>query len=157
MDFGWIWMVGYGRLCCSVCPTQWILTWPFGGRTRVKAGLLSASATSVHVNVPEYNRFDQVDPSPLPTACILLLILCSPRGSWHWDAEKRIGDRHHLHHHDDNGLSAYCHQSYSHQVGLSHYEEGWENDTVTLPQCKNLPSNIDDNFEGKQLFNSSLN
>ena len=28
-------------------------------------------ATSVHVNVSKYNRLDQLDPSPLSTACIV--------------------------------------------------------------------------------------
>ena len=36
---------------------------------------------------------------------------------------------------DYNGLPAY-----SHHGGIRHYDEGWENDTVTLPQCINLPS-----------------
>ena len=34
---------------------------------------------------------------------------------------------------DDDGLPAYSHQSYSQQVRICHYDEGWENDTVTFP------------------------
>ena len=41
---------------------------------------------------------------------------------------------------DDDDLAAYSHQSYSRQVGICHYGEGWENDTVTLPSCMNLSS-----------------
>ena len=39
---------------------------------------------------------------------------------------------------DDDGLPAYSHQSYSHQVGLCHYDEGWENDTVTFTMYKSV-------------------
>ena len=34
---------------------------------------------------------------------------------------------------DDYGYPAYSHQSYSHQVGICHNDEGWEYDTVTFP------------------------
>ena len=34
---------------------------------------------------------------------------------------------------DDGGLPAYSHQSYYHQVGICHNDEGWEYDTVTFP------------------------
>ena len=33
---------------------------------------------------------------------------------------------------DDDGLLAYCHRSYSHQVGICHYDKGLENETVKL-------------------------
>ena len=42
---------------------------------------------------------------------------------------------------DDDGLPAYSHQSYSHQVGICHNDEGWEYDTVTFQPCIN-PSSI---------------
>ena len=52
-----------------------------------------------HVNVFGYNGFDRLDPSPSSNVCIVWQpSLFTPRGSWHWDSEKRIGD-HHLHHH----------------------------------------------------------
>ena len=38
---------------------------------------------------------------------------------------------------DDDGYPAYSHQSYSHQVGICHNDEGWEYDTVTFPPCIN--------------------
>ena len=41
---------------------------------------------------------------------------------------------------DDDGLPAYSHQSYSRLVGIFHYDEGWENDTVRFPPCINLSS-----------------
>ena len=34
---------------------------------------------------------------------------------------------------DDDGYPAYSHQSYSHQVGICHNDEGWEYDTVKFP------------------------
>ena len=34
---------------------------------------------------------------------------------------------------DDDGLPAHSHQSYSHQVGICHNDEGWEYDRVTFP------------------------
>ena len=34
---------------------------------------------------------------------------------------------------DDDGLPANYHQSYSHQVGICHNDEGWEYDTVKFP------------------------
>ena len=34
---------------------------------------------------------------------------------------------------DDGGYPAYSHQSYSHQVGICHHDEGWEYDTVKFP------------------------
>ena len=56
---------------------------------------------------------------------------------------QELGENHHHrhdqhchychHHHHCHGLSAY-----SHQVGICHYDEGWENDTVTLAPCINL-------------------
>ena len=52
-----------------------------------------------HVNVFGYNGFDRLDPSPSSNVCIVWQpSLFTPRGSWHWDSEKRIGD-HHLQHH----------------------------------------------------------
>ena len=33
----------------------------------------------------------------------------------------------------DDGYPAYSHQSDSHQVGIWHHDEGWENDTVKFP------------------------
>ena len=36
---------------------------------------------------------------------------------------------------NDDGLPAY-----SHQVGMCHYDKGWENDKVPLPPCINLSS-----------------
>merc|ERR1711989_276969 len=47
-------------------------------------------------------------------------------------------NRHYHHHHNYNdnydvGYPAYSHQSYSHQVGICHNDEGWEYDTVKFP------------------------
>ena len=42
------------------------------------------------------------------------------------DVADDIGD-------DDDGYPAYSHQSYSHQVGICHNDEGWEYDTVKFP------------------------
>ena len=39
----------------------------------------------------------------------------------------------HHHHHHHHGYPAYSHQSYSHQVGICHNDEGWEYDTVKFP------------------------
>ena len=44
----------------------------------------------------------------------------------HYDDDDEVDD-------DDEGYPAYSHQSYSHQVGKCHNDEGWEYDTVTFP------------------------
>ena len=46
---------------------------------------------------------------------------------------KIIINYHHHHCHHCHGYPAYSHQSYSHQVGICHNDEGWEYDTVTFP------------------------
>ena len=39
---------------------------------------------------------------------------------------------------DDGGYPAYFHQSYSHQVGICHNDEGWEYGTVNFPPYHNI-------------------
>ena len=57
-----------------------------------------------------------------------------------WKEELHHHHHHHHHHHNHhhNGLPAYSHQSYSHQVGIWHHDKGWEHDTVTFPPCIHL-------------------
>ena len=73
-----------------------------------------------HVNVFGYNGFDRLDPSPSSNVCIVWQpSLFTPRGSWHWDSEKRIGD-HHLHHHhiSNHHKLAPLHQGHHHPTNL---------------------------------------
>ena len=54
-----------------------------------------------------------------------------------WDQCRRgslcNGQPHHDVDDDDEGYPAYSHQSYSHQVGICHNDEGWEYDTINFP------------------------
>ena len=58
-----------------------------------------------------------------------------------------------VHHHNDEqmGLPAYSHQSYSHQVGMCHNDEGWEYDTVIFPPCINPSSKYRLSLWGKVI------